>query len=331
VGHTYEVSSVAFSLDGKFVVSGSQDGSVRICNAASGELLAALISISGGPDWLVVTPDGLFDGSPAAWNQILWRFNGNTFDVAPVEIFFNEYFYPGLLADIMAGKRPPKAPTEIAEKDRRQPEIKLALADQQNPAGPIASRTATVRLEVAEAGRDKDHPNSGSGVRDVRLFRNGSLVKMWHGDVLRGNSSTQLEATVTLVAGENQLTAYGFNHDNIKSSDATLTITGADALKRKGTAYILAIGVNQYANQTFNLDYAVADAQEFASVLKSQQEKLGDFDRVEVIPLVVSPSGRAENVCSDIVEAAGELGWPPVAQQQSGLPGRVLTAHLQWR
>lgn len=82
-----------------------------IWEASSGDKLATLVNLSGalnsrGSDWLVVTPDGLFDGSPAAWKQILWRFGGNTFDVMPAETYFNEFYYPGLLGEVMAGKRP---------------------------------------------------------------------------------------------------------------------------------------------------------------------------------------------------------------------------------
>jgi hypothetical protein len=36
----------------------------------------------------------------------MWRFSDDTFDVGPVEIFFNELYYPSLLSDIIAGKRP---------------------------------------------------------------------------------------------------------------------------------------------------------------------------------------------------------------------------------
>jgi hypothetical protein len=68
----------------------------------------------------VVSPDGLFDGSPSAWKQILWQFGGNTFDVTPAETFFNEFYYPGLLAELMAGKKP-RAPKNISQLDRRQP------------------------------------------------------------------------------------------------------------------------------------------------------------------------------------------------------------------
>lgn len=54
-----------------------------------------------------------------------------------------------------------------------------------------------------------------AGARDVRLFRNGSLVKVWHGDVLKSQSNITFEVQVPVVAGENQFIAYAFNRDNV--------------------------------------------------------------------------------------------------------------------
>src|SRR6185312_3316517 len=112
--------------------------------------LATLVNLggalrSGASDWLVVTPDGLFDGSPAAWKQILWQFGGNTFDVTPAETFFNEFYYPGLLAEVMAGKKP-RAPKNLSQIDRRQPE--LSLTSQNGPAtnGSTAERNLSVKI-----------------------------------------------------------------------------------------------------------------------------------------------------------------------------------------
>ena len=68
-----------------------------VWDAETGDKLATLVNLdvvsafSQTPEWLVVTGlDGLFDGSPDAWPQIMWRFSKNTFYVGPVEIFFNE-------------------------------------------------------------------------------------------------------------------------------------------------------------------------------------------------------------------------------------------------
>jgi hypothetical protein len=59
-----------------------------------------------------------------------------------------------------------------------------------------------------------------------------------------------------------------FNRDNVKSKDAPLVFHGADTLKRKGTAYIIAVGVNEYANSQYNLKYASADARSFGEEMR---------------------------------------------------------------
>ncbi|MGE0130210.1 MAG: caspase family protein [Blastocatellales bacterium] len=284
-GHSLGVKALTFSSDGKLLVSGSDDGSARLWDVKSGEALATLVSLNGGADWLVVTPDGLFDGTPGAWGQILWRFSpNNIFDVAPVEIFFNEFFYPGLLTDIASGKRP-RAAQDVAQKDRRQPVVNIARADGQRAAG----RTIKVKLEISEPANQA----APAGARDVRLFRNGTLVKFWRGDALKGQKQAALEAEIPVVAGENRLVAYAFNRDGVKSSDAVLTVTGDASLRRKGVAYVIACGVNQYANAQYNLKYAVADATSFAEEVRAQQMKLQEYERVEIIPLLDKDATKA--------------------------------------
>jgi WD40 repeat protein len=290
-GHKGGVTSLTFNSDGKLLISGSRDASMKLWDVMAGRELASLFSLDL-QDWLVVTPDGLFDGSPSSWNQILWRFSANLFDVAPVEIFFNEFYHPGLLADLYAGKRP-IAPQNISQKDRRQPTLNVALADGPAAVNPVLSRTVKLKIDVATAP---------AGAQDVRLFRNGALVKAWPGDVLKGQSRATLETEITIVAGLNRLTAYAFNRDNVKSADATLAITGADSLKRSGTFYILALAVNKYANPQFDLQYAVADATDFALELQRQEVKLKTFERTEIIAL-----NNAEASKTNILKALTNL------------------------
>jgi hypothetical protein len=274
------VHSLAFSPNGRLLASVGEDGSARIWDPQSGDALATLISLNQGNDWLVVTPEGLFDGSPKGWSQILWRFSENTFDVLPVEAFFNEFYEPGLLSEIASGKRP-KPAQNIAQKDRRQSRVELSLA---SPAAVVSTRTAEVRVTITEAL---------AGAQDVRLFRNGSLVKVWRGDVLQGQGTVTLTASILVVAGQNRLSAYAFNHDNVKSPDATLAFNGAEPLKRRGVAHILAIGIDAYANPQYNLRYAGADARAVAEELRTQQERLGLYEQVEMVSLFDAQATRA--------------------------------------
>jgi WD40 repeat protein len=317
--HAGRIVSLSFSPDGRFLVALGSNNDKYIWEAASGEKLATLVNLGGalnsrGSDWLVVTPDGLFDGSPAAWKQILWQFGGNTFDVTPAETFFNEFYYPGLLAEVMAGKKP-RAPKNISLLDRRQPELNLMT--QNGPAGAASTassestseRNLLVKIEVTEKPADKDH-QTGSGARDVRLFRNDSLVKVWRGDVLKGQTAITLEANITIVAGENRLAAYAFNRDNVKSKDATFSLTGAGSLKRPGTAYVLAIGVNAYSNTQYNLKYAVADATAFGEEVQRAQQQIANYEHVEVAPLLDQQATKA-NILSALKRLAGAGGTLP--------------------
>jgi WD40 repeat protein/uncharacterized caspase-like protein len=294
-GHAGSIQSLTFNSDGKLLVSGSSDASMKLWDVPAGKELASLFSMDQ-QDWLVLTPDGLFDGSPAAWNQILWRFSSNLFDVAPVELFFNDYYHPGLLADLYAGKRP-VAPQNIAQKDRRQPILKLAVNEAQVAAAQIRSRTIGVKVEVSQAP---------AGAQDVRLFRNGALVKVWRGDVLQGQSRVVLEAQIPIVAGPNRLNAYAFNRDNVKSADASVTVTGNDSLKQAGTLYVLAVAVNKYANPQFDLRYAVADATEFAGELQRQEVKLKNYDRTEIISIQDSRATKA-NIMGALTSLAARV------------------------
>ena len=279
-GLTNNVDAVAFGPGGHILATGGTDATIKLWDLSSGRHVASLIGIDD-KDWVVVTPDGLFDGTPDGWRLINWRFSRALYDLAPVEVFFNEFYYPGLLSEILNGNYP-AAPSSLSQKDRRQPLVALSLADAN--AGSTNDRNVTVNIDISRAA---------TGAKDVRLFRNGLLIKSWRGDVVKGSGRAVLHATFPIVAGENRLTAYAFNNDNIKSADGTLTVNGAEHLRRKGVGYVLAIGVNAYANPQYNLKYAVADAEDFAAEFSRHQTRLDHYERVELISLTDSAATKA--------------------------------------
>jgi WD40 repeat protein len=308
-GHTDAVNNVAFSPDGAWLSTGSEDGSARVWDAKTGAQAATLVSTTDTRDWIVVAPDGLFDGSPAAWNQILWRFNRNTQSFAPVELFFNEFFYPDLLADILSGKHP-RAAADIAQIDRRPPRIKISLADAGSQTdAPVSSRKLKLRLEVTEAA---------AGAQDLRLFRNGALVYVKHGALVSGTSGAALEAFVPVGAGENLYTAYAFNRDNVKSADAALVVKGAESLRRTPTTYVIAVGVNEYANPRYNLKFAAADATDFVEEVKRQRARIEPEGKVEVAALLNSDATR-KNIETAFGRLAGAETGPLPADAPKSL------------
>lgn len=313
-GHWSPVRWAGFTGDGQFILSSSEDSTQRIWDVETGRQLVVYIqTVDGG--WIVYTPDGLFDGSPSGWNALGWRFReSETGETAalPVEIFFKEYFYPNLLSEIFAGKRP-TASKNITERDRRQPKLKIVGPI---PKQPVEAREIPLTIEAADVG---------SGLRDLRVFRNQSLIHFEHGD-LKPDPKTntfRLPVSVKLVARKNEITAYAFNHDDIKSEDARVVIEGAESLERKGTAYILAVGLNRYKDPDYNLEYAVADAKAVAKSLCNSLEGLNAY--AEVVPIhLLDEQATKTNILAALARLADDT--QPLPEEAPATLKRFKTA-----
>jgi len=311
-GHEREVESAQFTPDGQYIFSVDKSGIQRIWNVHTGrQVFVYVTTMDYG--WLGYTPDGLFDGSSDGWKSVSWRFiadKQNTTDIAPVEIFFRELFHPNLLQELLEGKTLP-VPKKIANLDRRQPIVKLSI-DNLKYDDTTDQRLATVRIGIEEVPADNSQ-SIGSGVKDLRLFRNGSLVKAWRGDLTQfSKSKEKLSTRIPIVAGRNEIVAYAFNRDNIKSEDASYVINGSAKIARKGVAYIIAMGVDKYENSDFNLHYADDDAITVASALKQSLKQQAIYSDVVAIELL-----NEQATGKNIRHALKRLGPAPPATPSS--------------
>jgi WD40 repeat protein len=266
-----QVITPVVPASGKVLVGADRANTVGIWDRHTGERLGTLYALQEG-EWLLITPSGWFDGSPRGWGKVAWRDPNGGLATLPGEAFFNEFYHPGLLAELLEG-RSPAPPRAISQVDRRQPRVLLSTN-----ALTVSQRTTTVHLDLSETA-------PGAGLRDARLFRNGTLVKSWRGDLARQDGHVQYDTEIPLVAGDNRLVAYAFNRDNVKSSDAVINIQ-CTAPKRRGTAYVLAIGVDKYSNPEFDLKYAGSDADHLAQALVQSENELGDYSQVVQVTLL---------------------------------------------
>jgi len=305
-GSTGFLSAAIFIPCNRWLVSIAWDGLTRIWDTRTGRQLCTLVSLPRSNDWLVAA-DQFFDGSQGAWGLGMWRLGNTSYDLVPLEALLKKHYRPSLLSDVLSDKalgsvsltsNTPRTQTQVRLSIVREdipanlPEnVKKALKqmqiDQQLSGGGQAissNRTILVQLEI-QPGRTVGKSGQAM-VQDARLFRNGSLVKMWRGEIpLEKEGKSKLLTPVTITAGENRLSAYVFDQDDTKSTDSRLTVIGSQELARKGTAYILSVGIDQYENSDFNLNYAVTDAEEFSDVLRNQLENTESFSSIKTISL----------------------------------------------
>jgi WD40 repeat protein len=105
-GQIGAVRIALFSPNGRFVVASDAVGALHLWDVATSDELCRIIALAGD-DWLTVTPDGLFDGSPAGIGGVRFRIHdrGGTSVVSP-EKLKTDFQHPGLLAHLLKGERP---------------------------------------------------------------------------------------------------------------------------------------------------------------------------------------------------------------------------------
>jgi len=64
----------------------------------------SLVSLDGGKDWLVVSPDGFFDGSKGGWRYVSYCRPG-TLEVVDDEATLQKFYRPGLMGLLLKGEK----------------------------------------------------------------------------------------------------------------------------------------------------------------------------------------------------------------------------------
>lgn len=245
-----DFNSVSISPDGKFVLTGSADGTARIWDFKSGRELCRLVSGKPG-EWVVATPEGLFDGSPEGLKTLYWTTGDKAY---PLEAFSENHYSPGLLARILAGMEiKTAAAPDLSQGFKAPPSIEFVSPR----AGAAFSKTS---VEVEVLARDM-----GGGIDEIRLYHNGKALGGSARDIKVVEKAGELRRKfhVALLDGENRLRAVALSGERIESAPAEIAVT-LKAPQKEAALHLLAVGINKYRNPALNLNYAVPDAKGLA-------------------------------------------------------------------
>jgi WD40 repeat protein len=268
-GVTGWVFAAQFAPDGRRVLISTSEGAVQLWHVATGEKLAELVNVDTETNWLVATPEGLFDGSEQGRQAVTYRVGGG-FTVVPVERFFQDFYRPGLLAEVWRGQRPMPV---VALGAKTAPAVQIVA-----PAGgeTVAAKHVTLTVEVTDRG---------GGVKGPWLVHNGARVLVTGEARTKGNTLVRT-FNVPLLEGENRIEVHAASKDGSWESEPAVIVLKHEQPTEKAELYLVAVGVNRYAQESLNLRFAKPDAEAIAELFQERAPALYGSDKVHVVTVL---------------------------------------------
>lgn len=304
-GHTNSPTALSITEDGKFLLSGSYDRTVKLWNLETGQPLATMVFF-GGTDWVVVDNAGRFDGTEVGMKKMYYV---KGLDAVPLESAYEQFYTPSLLPRIIEGEKftPPSVDVNTL---KAAPEVKISVVDQQ--------RNLSVEGDAPSYNSDKEQITlkvqadcPSNGVTEMRLFQNGKLVETTRNLVVEDENTVEKSSVKTFVVklnqGANHFKAIAFNTQRTESKPAELIVTYKPVNNIQPeysgiTLHLMVVGINNYKNSKYTLNYAKADATSF----KEQLEKSNDvFSKINV-HFITDADALKANIESTFKEIAKE-------------------------
>jgi hypothetical protein len=292
IGHTAEVWAVSVSEDGKYLVSAGNDQTVILWNLETGEMLASLF-VTVDNDWICWTPQGYYSASAGGEQYIGWHVNKgmeNTADFYPVKNFQKQYFLPELVKltidsrSFEKGLAFYKQATGIEVKvvenvvAATKPPVVQWLYPERH-ISEVQQQEVTVRAKV----------NSELPITAVKVLVDGRPLSNTRGfKVEKRDTPTQkwVEFKVPVSNRETKVQIFASNEQsNIVSEERILRFKSANSDDDeldfdvmdyivKPNLYLLSIGVSEFRNADWNLNYADDDAKAIVRAYSNRQNKL---------------------------------------------------------
>ncbi len=227
-------------------------------------------------EWAVVAADGRMDGSLEAIKNLSWRVG---FYSIPLENTFDASFTPRLLSQLIT-EEGVREEFKVEQAAKEIPELKIRSVDNQAISavgGKVPSITSAKKNIVINVAAEKN----AHQIDEVRLYQNNKLVTSVKAQEGESLNDIELKASLTDAFGQENyfyLTAKSKQGFDAEKSNFIVKYEGKSDDKPK--LYLLTVGVNEYRNPKYNLNFAVADANAFEAEVKKGGAQL--FDQVVV-------------------------------------------------
>ena len=267
--------AVNLSADGRYVVAGYGDGTIRWHRVTDGKELLALFPHNDRQRWIAWTPEGYFDASPGAEDLIGYHLNrgrDQAGDFVQARQLWETFYQPGLIAHRLDAD----GDARVAQMVQQRGDIRQLLTvappvlELLSPAEGESDGTYRVKLRTTHLGQGT-----------------GRVVLRVDGQELAGRRQAPaltpggvVEMPLELAEGTREVTAELIDGRGIGSKPVTAHIqVRGKPQAEPATLHVLAVGVTNYRDGDLRrgVAFAASDAVAIAGRLKERGALLPTF------------------------------------------------------
>ena len=310
---------VNLSSDGRIIAAAYGDGTIRWLRWSDGKELLALFVDRKTKGWVAWTPSGYYKASPGGEDLIGWQLNrgwSQAADFFPASKFHDKYSRADIVDRVLDTLDEDEA---VRQADLARPQKAAAQApiiESLPPVLSILSPSDDAHVEAANVTIDYlVRSPSGTPIDSVEALINGapagtrssgddSAVKKCIADTHGlGRTAGALQGcrgslTIALPPGTSEMGVIvrsGSKSSNVAEIRVTRTTppTAAEAEQLKPRLYALIVGISNYPDPTYRLQFAANDANDFAGSLANQ---LGGLYSEVAIKLLVDRQATSDAI-----------------------------------
>ncbi|BDX39060.1 hypothetical protein CYCD_24150 [Tenuifilaceae bacterium CYCD] len=213
-----------------------------------------------------ISPDGRFTGDNEAISNIMYDSYRSSYrkDILLTNQI-DQFYTPKLFQQVLCSNCNVEINlADINKVIKFTPDIKIVSPDSISEQ---KANSVNVRYDLSD---------NGDGIKEVRFYINGKLI---NNDNRGFKAVGDLSQEVPLLTGENIIEAVALSNSGYQSSPDRVIVKykGAEAFSN---LYVLGIGIDQYKNSRYNLNYAFADVTSITDYIKTNG--VGIFKNIDV-------------------------------------------------
>lgn len=332
------VLSLALSKDGRFLIGGLSDGTIRWFSQSEGREQMAFFPHPDKKRWVVWTPEGYFDASPGGSELVGYHINQGKDREArfiPMSYLYDVFYRPDIIQARFRGDDIRELVTLTAEEALKSPPPEAKFTK-------IPGTTPEQKTQVCYQVK-----SLGGGIGEIRLFHNGKLVRSdgYYREVAKREKTDRIQLAAVnsralyqdmrslavkerkaggaaiavskgelldecleleTVAGENEIGLAAFNAPNSVQSFMATASFNATRTHEEPHLYILAVGIDAYRDSAITLKYAAKDARDFIARLPVKARSIYKPEHIHLITLANEQAGK-QNILKTVHDLAARV------------------------